>query len=358
MVLINLRNFVQVGRPNRASAFESGPALARTLAGALAPRPACAHSRTAPNDAKQMSLDGLKRLVSPRSKERLKALMGALGHRPGWAQRVRARRYATGMKRLDHVAAWFLPRLRQAGIESLRGARVMEFGAGHLLSEPIICWLAGASHVEANDYFPILQPGEIGRSVASADLARLESLMDGWGDPAERRARLDALLGGATRSLAGLERLGIVYVAPLDLSRPHPEPGSFDLINSLSVLEHVPPAAAPAILANLHAALAPGGRMIHNIHLEDHRDFENAPFAFLAADSDYREGDADARGNRLRASDWLAMAEALPGAEVTVNLRAERDVALLPRRLDPLFAGRDPRDLATGGLDICITRRR
>ena len=52
--------------------------------------------------------------------------------------------------------------------------------------------------------------------------------------------------------------------------------------------------------------------MVHNIHLEDHRDIDGAPFAFLAADTDWTEADYDSRGNRLRASDWVRIVAAIP----------------------------------------------
>src|SRR5881628_109859 len=70
-------------------------------------------------------------------------------------------------------------------------------------------------------------------------------------------------------------------------------------------LEHLPGQSVPAILASLQAAMRPGALALHSIHLEDHRDFRRDPFAFLAADTDWRPSASDSRGNRLRASDWV-----------------------------------------------------
>lgn len=169
-------------------------------------------------------------------RERFKAALGALGHEPGWAHRLRARNLAQTRKRLDVLVEAIVERLELAQFRSFAGAACLEFGSGHLLSEALIYHLAASP-------------------------------------------------------LAG---------------------ESFDLILSLSVLEHVPPAVAPALLTNLLAMLRPGGTMVHNIHLEDHRDIDGAPFAFLAADTDWTEADYDSRGNRLRASDWVRIVAAIP----------------------------------------------
>ena len=129
---------------------------------------------------------------------------------------------------------------------------------------------------------------------------------------------------------------------------------SFDLISSLSVLEHVPPAVAPALLTNLLAMLRPGGTMVHNIHLEDHRDIDGASFAFLAADTDWTEADYDSRGNRLRASDWVRIVAAIPGAAAARVEPLFKAGALLPADIDLAFRSYDPADLRTSRIILVV----
>lgn len=294
------------------------------------------------------------RALPPRWRERLKGALGALGHAPGWAQRLRARELAATTKRLDHWAQPLVALLRTAGVPSLRGASCLEFGSGHLLAEPLLYHLLGARRVVAVDYFPILQEGLLSAVCAGVDEEALIATLAPFEAPEAVRARYHALLARRDWSLAGLSELGIAYRAPYDAAAG-PLPGeSFDLILSCSVLEHVPVGAAASILANLAAMLAPGGTMLHAIHLEDHRDFEDAPFGFLAADTDWTD-DADQRGNRLRASDWLRIAGAVPGVEIVAAKPEIRDAAL-PARLDPRFAGYDPDDLRTSHLVLALRK--
>jgi hypothetical protein len=96
--------------------------------------------------------------------------------------------------------------------------------------------------------------------------------------------------------------------------------------------------------------------MIHNIHLEDHRDIEGAPFAFLAADTDWSDADHDSRGNRLRASDWVRMVESVPGAVVARVVPTIKAGTRLPEALDPAFAAYDPVDLRTSRIIVVVNR--
>ena len=85
--------------------------------------------------------------------------------------------------------------------------------------------------------------------------------------------------------------------------------------------------------------------MYHYVHLADHRDIAHAPHAFLDADDDYRATDHDARGNRMRASDWRAIFNTLPKFcwhERTRPEAADR----LPKQLAERFRAYDRDDLA------------
>lgn len=296
------------------------------------------------------------RALPPGWRERLKGVLGALGHAPGWAQRLRARQLAETTKRLDRWAPELAAMLRTAGVTSLRGASCLEFGSGHLLTEPLLHHLLGARRSLAVDYFPIIEEGLLSAVCDGVDEEALVSALAPFEAPEAVRERYRALLARQDWSLAGLAELGIAYRAPYDAAAGPLAGEAFDLIASCSVLEHVPATQAAAILANLAAILAPGGTMVHAVHLEDHRDFKDAPFAFLAAGTDWTEADADKRGNRLRASDWLRIARAVPGVDLVADEPEVRRVAL-PAQLDPRFAGYDRDDLRTKRLVIALRKR-
>jgi SAM-dependent methyltransferase len=86
--------------------------------------------------------------------------------------------------------------------------------------------------------------------------------------------------------------------------------GQVDFIFSTSVLEHVKqPRKA---IDKMTTFLKPGGHVWHSIDLRDHRDF-NSPLAFLEITADdYASVNTE---NRLRASDWLEIFQAV-GFEV------------------------------------------
>lgn len=281
--------------------------------------------------------------------------MGALGHEPGWAQRLRARRLAETTKRLDLWAPHTARLLRAAGLTSLNGRDCLEYGSGHLLTEPLLYHLLGARRVVAADHFPILDQSVIGAVWEGVDDDALVDALEEF-EPADAiRGRLRDVRALGRPRLADLAPLGISYVAPFDAARSALDGAGFDAILSCSVLEHVPADQALSILGGLAALLKPGGVMAHAIHLEDHRDFADAPFAFLAAGTDWTPAHSDTRGNRLRASQWMGLARSVPDLEVTAAQAEIRDVTLPP--LDPRFAALDGHDLRTKSLVLAARRR-
>lgn len=289
-------------------------------------------------------------------KEKLKQLVGALGHEPGWSQKVRAELIARGRRRVDKVAKLAAGLQDRAGWESLAGRRIMEFGVGYVLSVPIVYWLAGAREVVATDYYPIVDLRASRRALHKADKKVLLQRLSQVANPEEVEARLASLLALERWTPDRLAGLGLHYIAPLDASRPLPPIGTFDAIVSTSVMEHVPASLAGEILSNLQNVLSPGGCQLHTIHLEDHRDLARAPFAFLGTDDDYQDGQSDARGNRLRASEWIAISRSVPGAEAQSLGSRVKDHSLLPYPLHPKFADCTRDDLATATLGLRLRR--
>lgn len=294
-------------------------------------------------------------LLPGKLRQRLKQAAGAAGHAPGWAQEMRARKLAAGVKRLDQAAADFGHQVAYSGLSSLNGLRCMEFGAGHLLSEAFSFHLAGAREVVATDYFPILQERHLPLVLEGADDDRIVKELARFADPDAIRRRLAALRRRDNFSLKALNDIGLSYAAPYDATQGPLERDGFDLITSRSVLEHVPRSGAELILRSVYASLRPGGMMVHSIHLDDHRDIERAPYAFLAADSDWSLAEEDQRGNRLRASDWVKLAQRIEAAEVSADPRPG-DPSALPRQLAQEFAQHDRDDLAAHGVMLVVRK--
>jgi hypothetical protein len=110
----------------------------------------------------------------------------------------------------------------------------------------------------------------------------------------------------------------IDYRAPFDFNKDRLE--GIDFIHSESVLEHIAPQDVLPVLRNLAGSLVPGGVMVHSIDLRDHLDPVRSPFGFLQDPNYDASRDFDARGNRMRRSDWLRAFADVPALQ-TMCLR-------------------------------------
>ena len=126
-----------------------------------------------------------------------------------------------------------------------------------------------------------------------------------------------------------------------------------DIVYSFSVLEHVPCEDLPQLLANLGEMLAPGGVMLHAIHLEDHNDITSNPFAFLSVPAGVYDRPAQSdRGNRLRASEWSRLFGDIPQTETKVLYAYHRRDKPLPQRIDSAVRNSGEDDLRVSHLGI------
>jgi SAM-dependent methyltransferase len=272
-------------------------------------------------------------LFSPRMRERIKAILSVEGHGTSWLDPFKARDHALGKKRMDVVAENLAEKFMAAGIRSLRGASCLEFGAGYMPTETLIFHMLGAERCVATDYNAIARIEVLPEAARAADRARVLAALDPFADGLDLEGRLDELLGMSAVAASAFVGQRVAYVAPFDMSLA-PITQKFDVIHSTSVLEHLPAALASTILQNLAASLVPGGQMIHEVDLRDHRDLEGEPFAFLSKSDDYNpQTDYDARGNRLRKQDWLNMLDAIPDVRTWLLFTRKLDEKLLPTDL-------------------------
>jgi hypothetical protein len=268
-------------------------------------------------------------------------------------------RDANGKKRLDRAMAKVVDSLAKADIATLEGAHCLEVGAGFAPSDTLCLFLLGAASATATDYNAILQVDALQRAIAATDTRALEEAAAKLVARDVLADRLDRLRRACAGGLAGLETLGIRYLAPVDLSVARLD-ARYDLIYSISVFEHVPTDIIPAMLRNLADALSPSGVMLNEIHLEDHLDMVSDPFGFLRADGGYAPGrDADARGNRLRFGEWERLFGEIPGAETRIVGRTVRaDHRPASTELLPQFAMLEPDDCFTARILVKTTAER
>lgn len=246
----------------------------------------------------------------PLFRERFKRLLVSEGHRGGILDEWRATRLARGTKKASQMSRFCRGRILEVMGGSLDGSVVMEYGAGFLMAEPLIYSMYGATRVDAVDYNPVLRRRALRNYAVRSDwdvAMEVASTVIGKDKVMRWKTRLDDAIRSGSDDW--YETLGIRYIAPYDVTaQKQLEPG-YDLIVSQSTLEHVPASQAQSIMNCLAQLVKPGGWMYHYIHLEDHRDFVHDPFGFLGAGDDYVEGQADVRGNRLRASEWTRILE-------------------------------------------------
>ena len=267
----------------------------------------------------------------------------------------RSKKLATGAKRLDLIAAQMMDVLylmQEAGRYPLRGKRCLEIGSGWVLSHSLIFWLLGAEEVVATDIEPVAKPYVLTKAIAASVHSLIRDGLAPFEDHDLLRKRLDELKKIQNFNFDVLANLGIKYLAPVDLAKDVP-PGKFDFIFSNSVLEHVPVDDVSPLLTNLNSILNTGGRMVHRIHLEDHRNIENAPFNFFSEPLEtYTRASQSARGNRILRSQWIEIFNTLQGSTSTVLFDFFRLDKNLPDKIDKSIPYVDEMDLRCSNLGM------
>lgn len=233
----------------------------------------------------------------------LKKLFRTAGHSRSWLDGFIAQRDACGKKSLANSLSHTLHLLGLLHMDTLQGQVTLDFGAGYVPTDAVIHWLLGAERAYAIDYNAIADFRALKLAVEQSDAGSLLDLVPEIQKQqfASRLARLKKL---DRFTLYSLGKLGICYQAPFDLLQRRPLQ-CIDLLLSTSVLEHLPPRDVRRILQALAGALSYHGRMIHEIHLEDHLDLQNDPGAFLRSSTLYDpHKEYDSRGNRLLRKEW------------------------------------------------------
>ncbi|GDY11470.1 hypothetical protein LBMAG53_03470 [Planctomycetota bacterium] len=226
----------------------------------------------------------------------------------GLRMRLRAFRLARGHRRLDQCAAQVALLLSAAGRLRPQGWRIAELGCGPVPGHALCFHLLGAAQVVATDRVAVFQPAALAASVNHAHAAQVRDLLSPFAEHHDIRERLQALIARDGQVDPALFQFAVA-------STPDQVGRDYNLIYSLSVVEHVPRRELPAWFSAAASTLAPGGMMLHAIHLEDHRDPELSPFAFRS-NPQYSFAEECERGNRADADELIATARQSGDVEV------------------------------------------
>jgi SAM-dependent methyltransferase len=264
-------------------------------------------------------------------------------------------------------AAALMMRWARASGRDIAGRSVLEVGTGRWLDVPIAFWLCGARRIVTVDVNPYLSDTLVfeSRQKLTENRAQVAALFgDLTATPGfdERLERLAAFSGSLDDLLAMMH---VEYMAPADPSRLPVEDRSFDFHVSHVVLQHVPPSALRALLAEARRVLVPSGRLVHLIDLSDmlsHDDPGIPAVHFLRfSEREWRRvaGNRFMHQNRLRPSEYMALFEEA-GMRVLDHKKVvdEPSLVLLERGqlpVDARFAGLTLEDLAASHLRVLGT---
>jgi SAM-dependent methyltransferase len=288
--------------------------------------------------------------------------------------RMGVRRHLSGATHLahnqeegaDYVEAVFRDYMTIGRLEPshLAGQRILEVGPGDNLGVALMFAAHGAL-VTCLDRFDPARDDAKNRQIYRAVAERL---------PPGPRAAARQLLASDDSLKPG--SISVVDDLAIEDAHRRFEPGTFGLIVSRAVLEHV--FDVDRAWTSMHVLLQPGGTMLHKIDFRNHGFYASLdPLAFLGIPEGLWRliSSPDPTLNRRRASTYQAMAERdgyrysifathllhqeeeLPLGSIRWPLDPER-MSTIPRldalsaRLKPKFTDASPEDLAVEGIFI------
>jgi SAM-dependent methyltransferase len=236
------------------------------------------------------------------------------------------------------------------GIDRLRGARILDLGCGAFdpLLQAIYLVCNGAGQVVAIDTQPCATPDRAAFAMANL-IGEIVLSPDRWSLGAistpEIRSRaslfdIEALRNGDLE--AGIKTTPITYRIGT-LQDLHFEPGSFDIVLSFSVIEHI--MEPEKVLRHVADLLRPGAALASQVDFSDHRQHALPGYNFWTF---MTNAGLDQPGiNELRFSELLDLLNAI-GLRVT-KTRPTRIVMPEPvfQNLKPRFAAMKRDDLET-----------
>lgn len=267
------------------------------------------------------------------------------GHGSSQFNGIIAERDALGKCRIDRTANMLCEGLEAAGLPGIESKRCLEIGTGYVGSIAVVMSLLGAKAVTTIDLNPLLVVSALKKAILSTNQDELIHLLARFVVSEDLLAqRVQTLFRWASDKDAHLPEI-FAYRSPFDLLSDELDT-EFDLIYSVSTLEHIPRSLVDRFLKRMASQLAHGGIELHAIDLADHFDRDEDPLGFLALkENEYSDdSQADSRGNRIRASEWITLfRHSGLTAEIVQSSRA--DPTLLPKNLVGPYKEMDRQDL-------------
>lgn len=242
---------------------------------------------------------------------------------------------------------------------ALSGADLLEIGSGWYPTLPLCFSLGGARSVVTVDLVRHLNPELTLRTVRSLE-AHVQRIALAAHRPVESVQAVHKKMLAARTLESLLAVSGIAYRAPADAGAlTDLEAGTFDVVYSNSVLEHVTVPALGAIFRETHRLLRDDGYVLHGVACNDHYAHFDRRISFVNylqySDVSWSRYNNDLHyQNRLRARDFLEEAHRC-GFVVTHARKATRPgskEAVQRLRIDSRFSGYTPDELAVTSVDF------
>jgi SAM-dependent methyltransferase len=224
------------------------------------------------------------------------------------------------------------------------GRRVLECGPGDSLGVGVLALAKGAASYCAIDRFAVsFEPGR-----ESAIFRELLSSLP----PEEKRRVEEVIAPDAGRYRPRSDRLRYFNSIPLEEASRRFAKGSFDVIFSNAVLEHVGDVASS--LRSMRELLAPGGVMAHDVDLRSHQNFEKHELHFLEYSPALWRAMTSNTGepNRVRLPEYCRILGDLGFVDVAIAVKSRFDPDLV-RRVRPRLA-RPFRELSEDDLSVAV----
>jgi SAM-dependent methyltransferase len=270
------------------------------------------------------------------------------------------KRPASASERLDLSAAQIAHVFHLAGFSGklpIRDKSCLELGSGWVLSHAMVFYLLGAKRVIATDIGRNVHVSFLYESIQSSLISLIRDILSPFESHDMLRFRLNKLLTIKTFNEGVLKDLGIEYIAPINLSL-QPLNEKVDFVFSNSVLEHVPQSELLPLMKNVSAVLATNGKVIHCVHLEDHKDIVNAPFVFLGEpEENFTRDVQNSRGNRVRRNQWRDILLQVDNMDFQFIYEWRRGDKNLPAVIDPSVNYETEEDLFISHIGILGTKK-
>jgi SAM-dependent methyltransferase len=242
--------------------------------------------------------------------------------------------------------------------------RVLEIGSGWYPVLPLCMALSGVKRVDTVDLVPHLSARLTRRAVAALK-PHLPVISERGRRALSEVSAMHARLSTCDDVDSLLQVAGVSYRAPADATRlSEVADGTYDLVYSNSVLEHVAPDILPRMLGESRRVLRDGGLMVHAVACNDHYAHFDRSVSFVNylqfSEAEWRRWNPSFHfQNRLRASDFLGLARDA-GFEVVHVARTVRPgtrEALASMRVAPCFGHYELEDLVTTSVDFVARKR-